>query len=87
MDEGAVKIEGLGTAAAELLPLVVNNEDQLLRETGILVTEGATPTLINNVMANLRNGVVEVAAYRDNTDHSIPCSRAHSNWMRIPSRR
>ncbi len=66
--EGAVNIVGVGSTVAELIPTVNTNEDQLLRETGILITEAATPTLMNNVLANLRNGVVETAAYRDNND-------------------
>ena len=51
------------------MPGINDNQDQLLREAGIVVTEAATPTLMNNVLVNLRNGVIEAAAYRDNTDH------------------
>ena len=65
---GAANVVGIGGAAAELLPAVGTNEDQLLRETGILITEAATPTLVNNVLSNLRNGVVETASARDVND-------------------
>ena len=36
-----------------------NNDDGVLPETGILVSEESTPTLLNNVLSNTRNGVVE----------------------------
>ncbi len=35
-----------------------NNLDQLLPETGILVTQGATPTLMNNVFVNVQTPIV-----------------------------
>ncbi|MEO8493503.1 MAG: choice-of-anchor L domain-containing protein, partial [Planctomycetota bacterium] len=66
--EGAVKVEGLANTIAELIPSLNSNEDQVLRETGILVTEASTPTLLNNVLANLRNGIIETGAYRDIND-------------------
>ncbi|MCA9203088.1 MAG: PPC domain-containing protein, partial [Planctomycetales bacterium] len=58
--EGAAVVETTG--GVSLLPLAnnSNNENEFLRETGILISEEATPTLMNNVLANLRNGVVEV---------------------------
>ena len=34
-------------------PVTNNDEDQLLYETGILVSEQSTPTMLNNVLANL----------------------------------
>nr|MCU0980281.1 hypothetical protein [Pirellulaceae bacterium] len=58
---GAAKIEQLSGPADVLSPVVdANNVDsQLLRETGILISEEATPTLLNNVISNMRNAVME----------------------------
>ena len=42
-------------------PVTNNDEDQLLYETGILVSDQSTPTMLNNVLANLRYGVLQVA--------------------------
>lgn len=58
---GAAKIVRLSGPTAALSPIVGQNniDSQLLRETGILISEEATPTLLNNVLSNLRNAVVE----------------------------
>jgi len=62
---GAAKIVQVSGPANVLSPTVgannvANNVDsQLLRETGVLISEEATPTLLNNVISNTRNGVVE----------------------------
>jgi hypothetical protein len=58
---GAAKIVRLSGPTAALSPIVGQNnvDSQLLRETGVLVSEEATPTLLNNVLSNLRNAVVE----------------------------
>lgn len=42
-------------------PVNNNDEDGLLYETGILVSEQSTPTILNNVLSNLRYGVLQVA--------------------------
>lgn len=62
---GAAKVVQLSGPANVLSPTVGqsntgNNVDsQLLRETGILISEEATPTLLNNVISNTRNAVIE----------------------------
>ncbi|MBM4088790.1 MAG: hypothetical protein FJ276_05075, partial [Planctomycetes bacterium] len=50
---GASSIKG----SILLQPRLNENVDQLLPETGILVSERASPTLLNNVLANLNAGI------------------------------
>jgi hypothetical protein len=66
---GAAKIVQVSGPGNVLSPIVNQNnvDSQLLRETGILISEEATPTLLNNVISNLRNGVVE-------TENQLPVS-------------
>jgi hypothetical protein len=58
---GAAKIVQIGGPANVLSPVVNQNnvDSQVLRETGVLISEEATPTLLNNVFSNLRNAVIE----------------------------
>ncbi len=58
---GAAKIVRLSGPATALSPIVGQNnlDSQVLRETGVLISEEATPTLLNNVLSNLRNAVIE----------------------------
>lgn len=58
---GAAKIVQTAGPANVLSPVVNQNnvDSQVLRETGVLISEEATPTLLNNVFSNLRNAVVE----------------------------
>ncbi len=55
---GAARIEG----DVDLRPLDGENVDQLLPETGVLVSEHASPTLLNNVLANLNAGIWQDAS-------------------------
>lgn len=66
---GAAKIVQVSGPVNVLSPIVNQNnvDSQVLRETGILISEEATPTLLNNVISNLRNGVVE-------TENQLPLS-------------
>jgi hypothetical protein len=50
---GATRITG----NVQLRPTLTSNIDQLLPETGILVSQRAAPTLLNNVLANLNAGI------------------------------
>lgn len=50
---GATRITG----SLQMRPMLTNNIDQLLPETGILVSQRAAPTLLNNVLANLNAGI------------------------------
>jgi len=43
-------------------PMLDENIDQLLPETGILVSDGSSPTLLNNVLANLNAGIWQDAS-------------------------
>lgn len=58
---GAAKIVQISGPGNVLSPVVgqSNADSQLLRETGVLISEEATPTLLNNVFSNLRNAVIE----------------------------
>ena len=58
---GAAKVVQLSGPGNVLSPVVDQNnvDSQLLRETGVLISEEATPTLLNNVLSNLRNAVIE----------------------------
>ena len=58
---GAAKIVQFSGPGNVLSPVVDQNnvDSQLLRETGVLISEEATPTLLNNVISNLRNAVIE----------------------------
>ena len=58
---GAAKIVRVSGPATVLSPIVDQNnlDSQVLRETGVLISEEATPTLLNNVLSNLRNAVIE----------------------------
>ncbi len=55
---GASRIEG----SVNVRPLPGENVDQLLPETGVLVSEQASPTLLNNVLANLNSGIWQDAS-------------------------
>ena len=44
---------------------VFNNVDQLLAERGILVSEQATPTLLNNVLSNVQIGIEQASFIGD----------------------
>jgi hypothetical protein len=58
--EGASKITGGDALLAGLWPILnTNNDDGLLPETGILISEHATPTLLNNVLSNNRNAIIQ----------------------------
>lgn len=55
---GASRIDG--SDANTLWPILgTNNDSGLLPETGILIGNHATPTVMNNVISNNRNGIVE----------------------------
>ena len=43
-------------------PMLNENVDQLLPETGILVSDDASPTLLNNLLANLNAGIWQDAS-------------------------
>ncbi|TVS20292.1 MAG: hypothetical protein EA424_04710, partial [Planctomycetaceae bacterium] len=58
MVHGASKIDG--SDANTLWPILgTNNDSGLLPETGILIGNHATPTVMNNVVSNNRSGIVE----------------------------
>lgn len=59
---GASNITGDPVFEQMLRPRPDENIDQLLPETGILVSERATPTLLNNVLANLDAGIWQDAS-------------------------
>ncbi len=42
--------------------VVETDIDQLIRETGLLITNGASPTALNNVFLNLDDSLVEISA-------------------------
>ena len=42
--------------------IVENDVDQIIRETGLLITNGASPTALNNVFLNLDDSLVEIAS-------------------------
>jgi hypothetical protein len=42
--------------------IVENDVDQIVRETGLLITNGASPTALNNVFLNLDDSLVEIAS-------------------------
>ena len=42
--------------------VVEDDVDQLIKETGLLITAGASPTALNNVFVNLDDSLVEVAS-------------------------
>lgn len=68
---GAAKIVQVSGPGNVLSPIVNQNnvDSQVLRETGILISEESTPTLLNNVLSNLRNGIVE-------TQNQLPTANA-----------
>ena len=43
-------------------PMLNENVDQLLPETGILVSDASSPTLLNNLLANLNAGIWQDAS-------------------------
>ncbi|MDP6719292.1 MAG: PPC domain-containing protein, partial [Pirellulaceae bacterium] len=60
-----------------ITPVSDNDLDQLRQERGILVSEQATPTVLNNVLTNLRRGLEQVSFHSDNpgpadVGHSVP---------------
>ncbi len=55
---GASRIEG----NVLFQPFLNENIDQLLPETGILISERSTPTLLNNVLSNLNAGIWQDAS-------------------------
>ena len=55
---GATRITG----GVDVQPLLNENIDQLLPETGILVSENASPTLMNNLLSNLNAGIWQDAS-------------------------
>lgn len=55
---GASKITGLNADTLWSV-LDTNNDNGLLPETGVLISEQATPTLLNNVLSNNRNAIIE----------------------------
>ena len=50
---GATRITG----SVDIQPMLNSNIDQVMPETGILVSERSSPTLLNNVLANLNAGI------------------------------
>ena len=46
----------------DLDQVVETDRDQLINETGLLITNGASPTALNNVFLNLDDSLVEVSA-------------------------
>ena len=46
----------------DLDTIVENDVDQIIRETGLLITNGASPTALNNVFLNLDDSLVEIAS-------------------------
>ncbi len=59
-----VVVTGASSITGNVLfqPLIDENIDQLLPETGILVSEAASPTLLNNVLSNLNAGIWQDAS-------------------------
>lgn len=52
-----------------------NNLDQLLPETGILVSAGASPTLMNNVMVNVQTPIIREETRVTNVTRNNPIGR------------
>jgi hypothetical protein len=68
---GASKIEGLTPDI--LTPILgTNNDSGLLPETGILIGNEATPTVMNNVLSNFRNAIVETPNQPNNDLRNSP---------------
>ncbi len=59
-----VVVRGATRITGDLLfrPMLDENIDQLLPETGILVSDGSSPTLLNNLLANLNAGIWQDAS-------------------------
>ncbi|MCO6458585.1 MAG: tandem-95 repeat protein [Pirellulaceae bacterium] len=58
-----IVIEGAANVTSSFLqmtPTPTSNVDSLLLETGILVSENASPTLLNNILANLESGILQM---------------------------
>ena len=53
-----VRIIDSNGGALRLDPIAGRDTDQLLNETGILITGGASPTILNNVLLNLHESIV-----------------------------
>ncbi len=49
-------------SGVDLDNIVENDVDQIIRETGLLITNGASPTALNNVFLNLDDSLVEIAS-------------------------
>ena len=56
--EGASRVTG----SVDFIPLIDDNLDELLPETGILVSDRASPTLLNNALSNLESGVIQISS-------------------------
>jgi hypothetical protein len=90
---GPSKIEGL-TPDMMWPVLGTNNDSGLLPETGILITNEATPTLLNNVLSNHRNAIVETLNQPDNDLQTLadildrfPARRwSHARYVRLSRR-
>ncbi|TVP99517.1 MAG: hypothetical protein EA381_09680 [Planctomycetaceae bacterium] len=54
----AARAAGLRLTPDQATPAFATQADQLLAETGVLITQGASPTLVNNVFINLHQSIV-----------------------------
>ncbi len=64
-------------SSVHITPVTDNDLDQLRQERGILVSEQATPTVLNNVLTNLCRGLEQVSFQSGNpgpadVGHSVP---------------
>lgn len=83
--KNAAWIRGNGTVIVDPDEGVNNNLDQLLPETGVLSSRGASPTILNNVFFNLQTPVItEESRVNENTGIVEPYGTDNPNIVSKP---
>lgn len=83
--KNAAWIEGNGTIIVDPDAGANNNLDQLLPESGVLASRGASPTVLNNVFFNLQTPVVnEESRVNENTGGIEPYGTDNPNIVSKP---
>ncbi len=81
----AAWIDGNGTIIVDPDETANNNLDQLLPETGVLASRGASPTILNNVFFNLQTPVInEESRFNLNTGIAAPYGTPNPNLVSKP---
>jgi hypothetical protein len=81
----AAWINGNGTIIVDPDQVANNNLDQLLPETGVLASRGASPTVLNNVFFNVQTPVINEESRRNlNTSIAAPYGSPNPNVVTKP---